>query len=425
LPELLDSVERAGTNRASYLGVTWPALRESVLALLGLNRSYFWGTDSTWDVWPAWRGLLLLAMAPAVAAGLLVLRRRPLAAAVTLALLAGTVLTAASISLVSPAYAERTILPAVLGWSLLLGAAASLRAPGWQRSAAAFSMVFVLAMSLITVRAVYRGDKQHWRELARSTQTAALLNVPVVTIPTITDTLITLYAPDALAGRHVVVHDGDELPRKLIDEAPPALWLAYLETSTAATVRDQLAERGYERLLHRVHRDALYLDLYVRPDVQLGEPVDVNGAFGGTATEASGWRLPATDARLEADQPGARTLMLESDGERELSALRVVPAQPQHLYTLAFEARSTLASGNARAFLVCAGPTGEWLSIDPDDAGIVPLPAGGWRRVRFATVCPAGTTQLYIDLRNNGQGQVSFRQVDLWQLLSKGLPGSP
>jgi 4-amino-4-deoxy-L-arabinose transferase-like glycosyltransferase len=420
LPELLESAERIGSERDWYLGVSWPALRDSALALVGLNRSYLWGDNAAWDVWPLSRALLLLAGAPAVAGGLLVLRRRPpLAGMVTLGLLVGTVLAAAGVSLISPAYAERTVLPAVLGWALLLGAAASARQPTWLRGATMLSLAFILAMSLLTIRAVYQGDKQHWRELAHGTETAAAFGFPVVTVPTIAETLIALYAPEALAGQHVAVDDGWELPRQLLDGdgAPPALWIAYIETPTAAAVREQLAERGYERVLHRAHRDVLYLDLYARPTVELGAPIEINGSFAGTTSDASGWSLPANGVRFDAGEDGARTLTLEGDGDGEVRAVRTVEARPRHLYTLTFEVRSTLIAGNARAFLICAGASGAWLSIWPDDYGTVPVAAdGAWHQVRLAAICPDDTSSLYVDIRNNGQGDVSFRHIELRQL---------
>jgi hypothetical protein len=243
---------------------------ESLLAVVGLNRSYFWGTRSALEVWTLPDPLLLLGYLVISGLGLLALQKRPLPAAlVTLGLAGGTVGDAALASLVYPTYAERTILPAVLGWCLLLGAAADYGVRWWPRALSLLGVTIVLGLSLITTRAVYHADKQHWHQLAKATDAVHANGAPIVTIPTITQTLITLYAPDALDGQHLAIDDGGALPESVVDEASgmPQLWLSYIETPTSAHVRAQLVAHGYELREHREFRDTLVLDHYARPEV--------------------------------------------------------------------------------------------------------------------------------------------------------------
>jgi mannosyltransferase len=271
LPQMLGTVHDVGMRQASYLSVTPEKVATSFLSIVGVagQGSYFWGSEPTpWDGWPAGQLLIFVGLLVAGAAGLLALKQRSNVALLTVVgLFGGTIVVGAAISLISPGYAERTIIYALLGWVVLLGAAPFVRVPPVVRATGAASAAFVLILSLVSLVAVYNGDKQHWRELSADSLAAASSGKPLIVYPTVAGVLLDAYHPHAFDGKAIVIPDFNNLPplARPGEPAPTALWLAYIEVGGIDQLRDQLAARGYERIEHRYYWNPLYLDLYVPP----------------------------------------------------------------------------------------------------------------------------------------------------------------
>ncbi|HMA35943.1 MAG TPA: hypothetical protein VKY74_15880, partial [Chloroflexia bacterium] len=395
----------------------------SLLSLSGVggNGSYFYGAQPTpWDAGGAWQVLLLAGIVPAVLLGALATARRGGLAALTVGgLLAGTILVAASSSVIYPSYVERTILYAVLGWALLVGAAAGPWAGRRARlytGVAGLSLIWILVLGSATLVALYTGAiKQQWRDLAADTAAVVPLGWPLVAYPTVAGTLVDLYQPQALHAHLRTVADGGDLPVLTPPGAAPpsALWLVYTEVAGIEHVRTQLAAGGYTRLLHRYYPNPLYLDFYARPDAALGHLLDVNGEFAGQLPQIPGWQVPASGAILQPAEPAGHQLTLTNRVAEESQIVASLPATAGDLYSLRVEAQAQLQQGRTRAFLICATATGAFAAVAPDGGGASVPNDATWHPMQILALCPAGTQRIRIDLRNAGSGTVSFRHVTL------------
>jgi 4-amino-4-deoxy-L-arabinose transferase-like glycosyltransferase len=250
------------------------------ILLVGAVPSVLCGLAALAITWRATPPTLLTSSTPATAARFAapsristLSRLVTLPMLVMLCLLVGTIATAIVLSLIYPGYVKRTILPAVLGWAMLLGAAPfATRLPPVLRTVGRASVVFCLATSLVVQGLTYaNADKQHWRELASNAATAIrqahASGSPylLITYPTITDTLIDIYEPDALNESHVQVQDGGSLPSLALSTSgllPQSVWLAYIEVPGIDVLRTQLRGLGYTRTMHEAYPDTLYLDSY-------------------------------------------------------------------------------------------------------------------------------------------------------------------
>ncbi|MEZ4570847.1 MAG: glycosyltransferase family 39 protein [Thermomicrobiales bacterium] len=199
LPQARASAEREGADRAWYLGVSLDRVQNALLSIAGLHGRglYYWGDPAPWERWPDLRLLLFGLLLAISAGGLIALGRRSLLSVVVVAGLAGgTVLVAACLSLLSPAFAERTILPATLGWSALVACLPFATSHRVGRLAGVLVVIAWFGLSLVTLDAVRDGDKQHWEALAADADRAADYGWPVVMAPAVSETLIKLYAPE-------------------------------------------------------------------------------------------------------------------------------------------------------------------------------------------------------------------------------------
>jgi hypothetical protein len=423
VPQLLTTVEQASAQWAGYLSVTPDKVGTSILSVMGLAGagSYFGSHELTpWERWPAWQGAMLLLLVVAGGGGVLALTRRAaLAILVAASLLLGTVAIAVWISVVRPGYAERTILAAVLGWAVLLGAVPFGRGPGGLRWAGVGSLVGVLALSLVSVGSIYGGgEKQHWSELAAATARAARLGSPALTYPTVSGTLLDLYATRPPGAHYIAISDWSGPPPEAAPGANPGggLWLAYVDgVGGLAELQQQIGALGYTRILHQYVPHPLYLDLYILPGARLGREVPVNGTFAGDDGHVTGWQVPPQGVAFQPGSGAARELTFTNGGARELQATTTIPAQPGGFYLLSFEARAQWHSGRVRSFLICAG-TGGWTRIAPDEQGATVPDDGAWHTVSISVECPAASTSLILDLRNAGTGATTFRNVRLQDL---------
>ncbi len=266
LPQLLGTAHDYANLQASYLGVSLPRVWASVLSVLGIggHGSYFAGAvPAPWDRWPTWHVIMLIAILPTVALGLLAVKRHGTYALLTMVgLLAGTIAVGAFISVFRAGYAERTVLYALLGWALLAGAAATvtgriIRPVAWA------SLAVTVVLSLMTLWAIYKGgEKQHWRDLAQDSAAALRSGKPLLLYPTVTGVLVDAYQPHTLDHATNIADYGDLPGFAQPSRDVKSLWLAYVEVAGIDHLREQLASRGYTRITHLDYGNSIYFDLY-------------------------------------------------------------------------------------------------------------------------------------------------------------------
>ncbi len=419
VPQLLANSMLGDQSRASFLGATPYRVYASIRSILGFaeNGSYFYsGRQVPWEQWPVLRDIALTLVIATFLLGLLLLwRRSPIGLAFAACLSVVTVLVAIGMSLLSPGYADRTVLYATLGWALLLGALAAYPLPDRLSLARWLSLGCVLLVFAVSLFTVYSyADKEHWRELARDTRDAAASGKLLLTYPGPgPEVLIGVYEPAALAGRHINLEWLGYLPdiaQQMDPQKDDVVWLAYLNTNEIQVVRDWLSGLGYERVLRDEHFRRLFLDMYVRPDALRGTNMPVNGQFLGDGTQVDGWSLPPEG--VEFSQAGAgREMSLVGDAVTERSAYAITPGKPNATYVLQLEARSELQSGRFRTHLVCSAPPGGTTRTGPDAAGASTPNDGTWHTIRIGVQCSADSPQLIVALHNPGLGKVTFRDV--------------
>jgi len=418
VPQVLSTVQTLGNERAYFLEANPPAVRDSLLSIVGLagHTIYHAGSKpSAWDRWPGLDPVMAGLAVVIICLGSLALVRHRFGLAVALALSVGTVAAGALFSQVSPGFAPRTVSYAVLGWAILLGAAAGARGLSLPlRTLGVVAVCAMFALSTVSLYAVYRGDKQHWRDWASGVAQATRLGFPVITFPTIAPTLIDAYQPGALAGPHLSLYDSPDLAAvESFAKGQSGLWIAAYNIAGSISIGQRLTDLGFVHVTNVRYWDFLSLDLYLRPGATPGRQLDVNGAFSGSGNEATGWDLSPGEATL-APGPDGRELTLSNPGGAETAAVYDLPGGPWRLYTLTFEAESRLTAGGTRAFLECVGG-GSLVSVAPDVAGLQIAAGGGWQTVTFSALCPDGTDEVRIDLRNAGTGDLGLRGVRLFE----------
>lgn len=285
VPWVLAAFSRVGaiaSDQSYFLGATWPRVGNSLLALAGISghardsrysqvTSYYWGDARTpWDRWPALHPLLILVAVALLAGGVWWLWRRAAPGLLVALLLgAGTLGTAILVSLVSPGYADRTVLYAVPGWALVTGAAARVRRPRWLSAATRVSAALLLLLTSLSLVGIARGATklEDYRALAGGAAEAARSGLPVLVSDELTATMIELYQPGVTLVRPPLDQVNGRLPTGVA--SANAFWYVYADFAWMgqSTVKERFASDGF-RLVCREHvRDVLYLDLYARQTV--------------------------------------------------------------------------------------------------------------------------------------------------------------
>ncbi len=426
LPPLLLSMGTDGAGRADYLGVTPEHIRDMTLGALGWqgNYVYYTSTLSTpWEQWPVTHLPLLAALVLGiVVGGVILIRQGAFAGATVLALGGGTIATAALISLVTPGFAMRTILSAVLGWAVLVGAlGAQVRLPMVGRVLGAGVGVLMLGLALAGLWVIDAGGyKQLWNALAADVQRAAAFNKPILVVRPVTATLIDVYAPHALDPLQIATLDG----RPPASTAPDDLiWFTYHDSPKFAPFHQQLAALGYRRILHQFYERPLYLDLYAGPDAQPGHEIDINGQFAGGAADATGWTLPV-GSTLEPDPATGRQLVVQSADPAPHLAHRSVPARPGNLYTLTVAAQAALqGDGQATLALACQAADSTAVASSVPDSPI-PNDNHGYA-VKIAALCPPATVRLVVTFGATGSGAARFYNAVLSEAVPPPTPAIP
>lgn len=445
LPQVLDSINAANDveRRDAYLGIDLGRVLTLIMHLTGFGsdaaNAYFPSVRETpWDRWPILRPLLVVVIGAILVLGVRGLRVRWQAALVTGGLIA-TILVGVWISLISPGFAERTILSAVLGWALLIGAMFNGRPTRLVRAVASGSALVVVLVSLITIQTYYTSAvKQRWTDATADLAVLEPLQIPVVTFGygAVTDVLVDAYEPGLLDRMRVItVRDGelekvlsnDMLPKpgitlddvragrlgEMLPRTPEndLVFYLYYQREGAAELRGSIERQGYDRVLASVYdspRWQVYLDLFARPGADLGEAVAGIEPFSDHAA----WSIPAGAAELFRVSPDGSGVAIPNQSARGTGLSTQLPGAGAAIYTLQLNA-STSVGGRGRAAIQCLSVAGTPLreaEAPPFEAQLQPQAA------RFTVFCPAETETVRMVLRNTGIGEVIFDDLSLRRL---------
>jgi hypothetical protein len=451
LPQFRDTVNALSeysddSGRDVYLGASWAAIRESVPYVLGLDGrgSSVRGYENAWVRWPDAHLPLLLLVIGAAAAGVYLMRRRPVALLTTLALALGAPITAIVISLFSPAYANRTVQIAVIGWCIAVGWLASRLwdkvVPGG-RVAALGLVATLLGLAAVTVPATMSSaGRYEWREVAAFLNAHNDQGRPLIlhsNAGTLTDAL-TLYGGDEIASQHIItITDGIKetfiLADRWIDrgftlrqvsdgalasQLPPddpgvdVVWFASRNDDDGVT--PALEALGYRQVLGiRFARGDVWL--YLRPFAIVGTERDVNGEFIRGEGQPEGWAVSG-DTRLESDAQGGRDLVLPGQNAPQTVTYRVEDGLTG-IYTVTVQARSS-ADGALTASLRCYDSIGrERAAAEQSATFTVPLSS---ETVQLAVQCRNRSPAVELALTRSGSADVVIERVMLTES-----PGPP
>jgi mannosyltransferase len=420
VPQWLKAIEEADPFRVTYLGVSANKVWTHTLALVGLSGrgDYFAGYDPpVWDRWPEWQWLMVVAMVPALVVGAVVLARRwAFGLATALLLFPGVVVVAVGLSIVSPGFAMRTIIYALIGWGLLLGAAIWQGGlPRWVSWLGIGSYFVSLGLASVTLVALYTGaEKQRWQDVAADVAAVEPLGRPVLIVRPLNYTLIDIYQPGALD--RVMVTDTAKLAGPDGKGGPDAVWFAYHDTPRFEEYHQQLAALGYERIMHRYYYNPLYFDLYMKPGAHLGDEVAVNGEFVGRAGKADGWVLPERGFELRDKVGGGRELGLQGRSRATLALAGSVYS----LYTAEANVRTEGADGKASVEVVCMDAGG--VIQARNESTLTGATGAEGRVLRSAILCPAKTAWVAVNMKGVGEGAAWFSGLRLYEGKTAGPP---
>lgn len=447
--QVIASVDAANRveRRDEYLGAAPTRVLASLLSVTGLagDGDYFQSTVPTlWHRWPELRALFLLPALAAGALGVAALRRRSLAF-IVVGCLIGTVAVAIWVSLISPSYAERTILTATLAWAALVGIAFARDASATAVRGATVAMAALLVVTGVNLGALYAGAaKQPWRPAAKDVALVSDAGIPLLTYSYggVGNALVDVYQPGVLDRMRVItIRDGelegvlsngtlpdvgitrrDVLNGRLADFLPPgdpangALWYLYYQRDGLEDVAAGIAQLGFQRVMHREYpspRYRVFLDLYARPGSAIGQPVADIGSF---SADSEGWVLPPDGADVRRDLAGREELTLENQTVEGRQASRLVTGVGAGVYEAAVEIDTDLAPAEADVVLTCERDSGAVLAT-ARASEVVGVPADGWAERRVAVLCPPETARVRLALRNAGVGTMTARSPRL-----SGLP---
>ena len=457
IPQVLDSIDAANLveRREAYLGVDQSRVTTTLLAMLGIagDGSYFQTFNPTlWNRWPDSRFILILAVLPVLALGVKALWGRWEAMAVVAGLL-GTMLVGIWVSLISPGFAERTVLTTTLGFAGLVGAAFATRVSWFVRSIAVASLVALLAIQASTIDVIYNGAvKQQWRTVSADVELVSPLQWPLVTYSygAVADTVVDIYYPGLLESMRVTtIRDGAlenvlsngvipevgltrtfDLPAGKLAQALPQtpendlVWYLYYTREGEPEVRTALRREGYTRVMHNVYRAPRYqvfLDLFVRPGANLGDLVPIDSTF---ATLESGWLLAEDGVTVGQSEPGGPSELVIANQTLlpKRAILAVTPSEERSLLTFSVEFKTALSVREVGVTISCLSAAGTELRVAPAEISLQSGSTDVWRTARVTTLCPKETVSVQLVLENRGIGEVSFRNPTLQTLAIPPLP---
>jgi 4-amino-4-deoxy-L-arabinose transferase-like glycosyltransferase len=398
-----------------FLFVTRTKIFDSILTVMGLpgRASYYWGDVSTpWSEWSQIRPAAVALVAAILFLSAVTLCGRYRLAFITgISLLLGTVITAAVMSyLISPGYADRTVLFAVFGWVLLAGSAPFGRVPNGARSISLVAITGLLVLSSVSLGNIYLdAQKEPYKSAALTAAGGALYGMPIYA-DEFMFTAISAYDGD------VVVRSADELGRA------PALMHSYGDyvwrESENLAVHEELEDQGYERVLHQKFPDpwstAPTVDVYVRESANLGEAFDLPRWPVGYERhgEDVGWQLLASETEVETSVTGRQELVIYGSSLAERPASIAVPAAGDHLYLISLDYWIEIPTvGSAAVTLTCTAPDDGSLLTLTTQLTAEALEDPGWQRARTGIICPSESTALRLSLSNAAVGELRFRNI--------------
>jgi hypothetical protein len=446
LPQVWNSVNSANEDerRADYLGAGFKRIMLIVLRITGVssdNRgAYFPSLAKTpWDRLHDLQSLILIAMAPVVILGVVGLWQRWTAMAIVFSFL-GCIVVAVIVSLLSPGFAERTILSAAVGWSLLLGAAFNGRINRQRTPLAAASLLVVLVLCLGTIGNIHASAvKQRWDDASADLAMVSPLEFPVVTYSygAVADTLVEAYEPGLLDSmRLITVRDGelektlsnDTIPQKgitiadvdagklseLLPNTPDndVIWYLYYQRRGEEFVRAGIERAGYVRIIDKVYdapRGLVFLDLYARPGAALGDPVQGIPSYENSAA----WGIPAGRSPVQPSEDGT-SVAITNQSRAGTAVVTQVKTSGRALYTLDVDVQSRLLGSSALVTLTCQTQAGGVLN--GLTAGTQGAKVNDVMHHQSAIYCPEETAQVRITLTNLGNGEMVFMTPTLRKL---------
>jgi hypothetical protein len=274
IPAWLSAINLLGGSRAGYLGVEWGKIPFYLVGVGGVaERGYFLGPGTlVYEDWPVLYWVFAVAALAVMVVGMMRLWRAHRFGLLVVVCLLATIVVAILSSLVSPGLGTRTIIYAVLAWSILIGAAfAGGDGVRWERVAGRLGVLAVLGFVVVSNYAMYTSaDKQRWQDLSADVASVRQFGKPVLLPRPIDYTIIDAYEPGSLDGVAVT---------STVGLNTDVVWFAYHESPVFAPLHEQLAALGYERVVHKYYFNPLYLDLYAKPGadvVRLEETIGVD-----------------------------------------------------------------------------------------------------------------------------------------------------
>ncbi len=155
------------TSTQAQFALSSDKILSSIRSLGGLSADqavFMPGLLPPWLQWPGADLILAAGVAiPTLVGGAVLARHAPSVLPTVVCLIIGTVAVCTLVSLVYPSYVERTMLAAVLGWSLLVAVPAALRGAILPRWLARLNLASVLVLSTMTLIALdISAYKQEW-----------------------------------------------------------------------------------------------------------------------------------------------------------------------------------------------------------------------------------------------------------------------
>ncbi|HST03280.1 MAG TPA: glycosyltransferase family 39 protein [Chloroflexia bacterium] len=405
VPQWLMSIQDADPFRVTYLGVEPRKVAFQMMEISGLaERGFFLSQPQL--PWESARFLYRIFVAGAGLAGLVgtvvLFVRSKLGLSLALVVWLGTVVTAIVLSIVSPGFASRTTLYALVGWVILAGAATVRgKLPLWVNAIGWIGYATMICFSLVSIQQIYGAAfKQDWQSMATDVAAVAPRHDQFLIVRDVDETIIDYYFPGTLNS--VMVTDTFFLPSD-----NDIVWFPYHDSPKFQVYHDQLNALGYVRIMHKYYYNPLYLDLYVKPGAHVGELSPANGQLAFTSADSK-WLITPGPSADQSNTINGNGASLSAGAQ----AVTVIPAVPYDVYSLD-EPRAASANGATRAVgLQCLSATNVALLqtvAPPGPQAAEPGP------LEVAVLCPPGTVNLAITLANKADGTAQFAPVSLYE----------
>lgn len=407
VPQVLSSVGEVG-DRSGMLGPSPAGLAEILLAATGLGGIGTRGEifyPGLWNTYAGWHILFLGVVLLTVALGLAALwRRSPIALLMVGLLVGGTITIAIITSTYSAGFAPRTILPIVLGWVVIVGAASLIRRPRWLQVVAQVGLVGCLVLSGLELQTMVAGaERQHYREAVVDGIAVTKFGQPLIAMGVMTS-FYDAYAP----GLHY-------FERSYIDQLttdrsqPVALWLTYGdEPWNVSEVLARLDTLGFARISQQVFGSETVLALFMRREQQAGTIIPVPGAFASEHGVPTPWAVTTSGVAVRGFGSAAILDLDHTDGPVPRASLSF-PAQPSRLYIAQVSLAEALRAGHSLVTIACVQGDGTTTKIE----SAVVHNSTDWQTVRTAIWCSPEVQAVRVTLENRGSGRVSFREVQM------------